>query len=228
MQMISEQAGLETVAFLIALMLAITFHEAAHGFIARMFGDYTATRQGRVTLNPLKHIDLFGTIILPGFMLLTSAPFLFGYAKPVPVNFDHLNPKRLGTILVAAAGPGMNFLLAWISALLLHINMGVDSLGNEILLNSVRFNIVLAIFNMLPIPPLDGGRVAVGLLPKPLGNLLAGLEPYGFLILLGLLILPSLVLQPMGINFHPIREIMLPAVSTLTHIILFLSGHHSW
>ncbi len=221
-----SQTGLETIAFLIALMVAITFHEAAHGFIARMFGDYTATRLGRVTLNPLKHVDLFGTIILPGFMLLSGTPFLFGYAKPVPVNFSSLSPKRLGAILVAAAGPGMNFLLAWISALLLHINMGVDSLGNEILVNSIRFNIVLAIFNMLPIPPLDGGRVAIGLLPKPLSNLLARLEPFGFLILLGLLILPGLVLQPMGINFHPIREIMTPAIQVLTHIILVLSGHH--
>lgn len=226
MEMFS-QPGLEMIAFLIALMVAITFHEAAHGFVARLFGDYTATRLGRVTLNPLKHIDLFGTIILPGFMLLSGAPFLFGYAKPVPVNFGSLDPKRLGTILVAAAGPGMNFLLAWISALLLHINMGVDSLGNEILVNSIRFNIVLAIFNMLPIPPLDGGRVAIGLLPKLLSNLLAKLEPFGFLILLGLLILPGLVLQPMGINFHPIREIMAPAIQTLTHIILVLSGHHT-
>lgn len=227
MQLFS-QAGLETIAFLIALMLAITFHEAAHGFVARIFGDYTATRLGRVTLNPLKHIDLFGTIILPGFMLLTGAPFLFGYAKPVPVSFDHLTPRRLGTILVAAAGPGMNFLLAWISALLLHVNIGVDSLGNEILLNSIRFNIVLAIFNMLPIPPLDGGRVAVGILPKPLSSSLAKIEPYGFFILLGLLILPNLILQPMGINFHPIREIMVPAVNALTHIILVLSGHHTF
>lgn len=223
----TSQAGLETIAFLIALMLAITFHEAAHGFIARMFGDYTATRLGRVSLNPLKHIDLFGTIILPGFMLLSGAPFLFGYAKPVPVNFSSLNPKRLGAMLVAAAGPGMNFLLAWISALLLHVNMGVDSLGNEILVNSIRFNIVLAIFNMLPIPPLDGGRVAISLLPRAFSHQFAKLEPFGFLILLGLLILPDLVLQPMGINFHPIREIMTPAIQALTHIILVLSGHHT-
>src|SRR5690606_30235632 len=98
----------------------------------------------------------------------------------------------------------------------------------EILLNCIRFNIVLAIFNMLPIPPLDGGRVAVGLLPKPLGNLLARIEPYGIFVLLGLLILPSLVLQPMGINFQPIREIMVPAIKSLTSIILFLSGHRGF
>jgi len=222
----SSQTGLETIAFLIALILAITFHEAAHGFIARLFGDHTATRLGRVTLNPLKHIDPFGTIILPGFMLLSGTPFLFGYAKPVPVNFDYLNPKRLGMILVAAAGPGMNLLLAWISGLLLHVNFGVDTLGNEILVNSIRFNVVLAIFNMLPLPPLDGGRVAVGLLPGPLSRSLASIEPYGFLILLGLIILPGLVIEPLlGIHFDPLREILIPSINYLTHVVLFSSGH---
>jgi len=220
-----SQTGLETIAFLIALVLAITFHEAAHGFVARLFGDNTATRLGRVTFNPLKHIDPFGTIILPGFMLLSGTPFLFGYAKPVPVNFDHLRPKRLGMILVAAAGPGTNLALAWVAALLLHINRGADTLGNEILINSIRFNIVLAVFNMLPLPPLDGGRVAVGILPRSLSTPLANLEPYGFLILLGLLVLPSILLQPMGINFHPLQAILVPAIQTLTHIVLFLSGH---
>ncbi|MDF3033874.1 MAG: peptidase [Alphaproteobacteria bacterium] len=224
----SSQTGLETIAFLIALMLAITFHEAAHGFVARLFGDQTATRLGRVTLNPFKHIDPFGTLLLPGFMLLSGTPFLFGYAKPVPVNFHSLTPKRLGMISVAAAGPGMNFLLAWLSALLLHINIGAVTLGNEILINSIRFNIVLAIFNMLPLPPLDGGRVMVGLLPKPLSQVFARIEPYGFLILLGLLILPDLVLQPLtGIRFNPLREIMVPAITALTHVVLALSGHSS-
>lgn len=221
----SSQMGLETVAFLIALVLAITFHEAAHGFVARLFGDSTAARLGRVTLNPIKHIDLFGTLILPGFMLLSGAPFLFGYAKPVPVNFSYLAPKRLGMILVAAAGPGMNLLLAWVSALLLHINMGADTLGNEILVNSIRFNIVLALFNMLPLPPLDGGRVMAGILPNPLSQKFAKVEPYGFLILLGLIILPHLVLAPLGISFNPLREILIPGISFFTKIILLLSGH---
>lgn len=220
-----SQPSLEIIAFLIALIIAITLHEAAHAFIARLFGDPTASRLGRVTLNPIKHIDPLGTIILPGFMLLSGTPFLFGYAKPVPVNFEYLQPKRLGMILVAAAGPGMNLLLAWVSALLLHVNYGEDTLGNTILQKSIQINIVLAIFNMFPIPPLDGGRVAVGLLPRPLSRMLASVEPYGLLILLGLIVLPSLVIRPlMGTDFNPLHEVLIPAVNSLEHMILFLSG----
>lgn len=223
--MMSSQSGLEIVSFLIVMLLAITFHEAAHGFVARLFGDQTAYRLGRVTLNPFKHIDPLGTIILPGFMLLSGAPFLFGYAKPVPVNFGYLNPRRLGTILVAAAGPGMNLLLAIISALLLRVNYGVDSFGNQILAKSIDFNVILAIFNMLPLPPLDGGRVAVGLLPRPLSHLLAKVEPYGFLILLGLIILPGLVLKPVfGIDYNPLGQILLPTYAYLKQMVLTISG----
>lgn len=209
----------------VALVIAITMHEAAHGFVARLFGDHTAERMGRVTFNPIAHIDLFGTILLPGLMLLSGAPFVFGYAKPVPVTFEYLKPPRLGMILVAAAGPGINLFLAWVSALLLHINGGADSLGNEILVWSIRINVLLAIFNMLPLPPLDGGRVLVGLLPRPLSVRVARIEPYGFLILLGLIILPGLVLQPMGVDFNPLRMVLLPVVEGMTTIILMLSGH---
>jgi len=175
-------------------------------------------------LNPFKHIDPLGTIILPGFMLISGTPFMFGYAKPVPVMFEYLHPQRLGMILVAAAGPGANLFLAWVAAMLLHINPGVASLGNKILRKSIGFNIVLAIFNMLPIPPLDGGRVAVGLLPRFLSAPLARIEPFGFLIVLALIILPSLVLQPMGIYFSPLNSIMVPAVQFLTNLVLTLSG----
>lgn len=223
----SIQTVFETLSFLIALMVAITFHEAAHGFVARLFGDMTATRLGRVTFNPLKHIDPLGTIILPGMLLLSGAPFLFGYAKPVPVNFDLLHPKRLGMVLVAIAGPGINLFLAWVAGILFHINAGADTFGNEILVNSIRFNIVLAIFNMLPLPPLDGGRVAVGMLPHYFSEKLARIEPYGFLILLALLTLPGLLFAPLGIDLHPLRDILVPAIKFFTHVILFLSGHGS-
>ena len=216
---------IEKFALLVALVIAITFHEAAHGFIARLFGDTTATRAGRVTLNPIRHIDPFGTIILPGFMLVSGVPFLFGYAKPVPVNFEALSPRRAGMVLVAAAGPFTNLVLAWVCALLLHINQNADTFGNEILVNSIRFNLVLAIFNMLPLPPLDGGRVAMGLLPPPLSRLLGSLEPYGFIILLGLIALPSVILQPLGIDFNPLYEIMAPALRIMMPVIQYLSGH---
>jgi len=153
--------------WIIPAVLAITLHEAAHGYVARIFGDTTAWALGRVTLNPFKHIDPFGTIILPGLLLLARSPFLFGYAKPVPVNFSRLrNPKR-DMIWVAAAGPATNILLAIASALLFHLapyvpEPGLDWIARN-LMNSVVINVVLAVFNMIPIPPLDGGRVAVGL-----------------------------------------------------------------
>jgi Zn-dependent protease len=170
------------------VIIAITFHEAAHGYVAWRLGDDTAKQEGRVTFLPWKHIDLVGTIILPAVLLLTRAPFLFGWAKPVPVDFENLqNPKR-DIVWVAAAGPGINLVLAIVSAALLHI---VPLLPTDIeawvarnLINSVVINLVLAVFNMLPLPPLDGGRVAVGLLPLALARPLARLERIGLLIVI--------------------------------------------
>jgi Zn-dependent protease len=192
----------------IPVIIAITLHEAAHGYVARHFGDDTAERAGRISLNPLRHVDLFGTILLPGLLLLSHAGFLFGYAKPVPVNFAALRHPKRDMIWVAAAGPGMNILLAIISALLLFAAIHIGGANDRFLLaalwTSVEINLVLAIFNLLPVPPLDGGRVAVGLLPQPLSIALAQLGRFGMLLLVAIFILLPLV----GINlFHYLVQI---------------------
>ncbi len=191
--------------WIIPVLLAITFHEAAHAFAARACGDHTASFQGRVTLNPLKHIDPFGTVLLPAMLLCMRSPFLFGYAKPVPVNFRAMRNLPRDMVWVAAAGPGENIALATVAALLYHIVPGVP--GNIYLVpymqadlpqwlalnlwNAIQLNVVLAVFNMIPLPPLDGGRVAMGLLPREMARPLAELEPHGMLILIGLIfILP--------------------------------------
>jgi len=183
----------------IPILAAIVFHEVAHGWVAFRLGDPTAARMGRLTLNPISHIDLFGTVIFPLILVIARAPFLFGYAKPVPVNFQNLrNPKR-DMIWVALAGPATNIILAFVSFLLLKILISLDlpadgSLASTIVIPliymlhaSASINIVLAVFNTFPIPPLDGGRVLVGLLPEPYSTTVARVEPYGFLIILVLL-----------------------------------------
>ena len=174
--------------WVLPVVLAVTFHEAAHGLVAYRFGDDTAWRAGRVTFNPLKHIDRFGTIILPAILILMRSPFLFGYAKPVPVNFRRLDSPRRDMVWVALAGPATNVLLAIASSLLFH---GVDLVPPDParwlaanLIHSIQINAVLCVFNMLPLPPLDGGRVAVGLLPDRLAFPLARLEPFGMLIVM--------------------------------------------
>ncbi|MDQ7059500.1 MAG: site-2 protease family protein [Ghiorsea sp.] len=178
------------------VLLAIVLHEYAHGWVADKLGDDTARWMGRLTLNPISHIDPFGTILIPLALLVMGAPFLFGYAKPVPINFNKLrNPKR-DMIWVALAGPFTNLALALISTFILwiafHMPEGLRWFAEPLAMMcqaSILINVVLFIFNLIPLPPLDGGRVAVGLLPGPWAYQLSRLEPYGFFIIIGLLVL---------------------------------------
>ena len=185
------------------VLAAIVFHEVAHGWVANRLGDPTAKRLGRLTLNPIPHIDLFGTVILPLLLILVRAPFLFGYAKPVPVNYHNLrNPKR-DMIWVALAGPATNIVLAFGSLAVLKLLIAFDVDPGSFLAvivtplalmakGSIIINLVLAVFNAFPVPPLDGGRVLVGLLPEPHASTVARVEPYGFLIIMVLLMTDAL------------------------------------
>ncbi len=211
----------------VPVIIAITFHEAAHGYVAWKLGDDTAHRLGRVTFNPLKHIDMFGTILLPIVMWVTTN-FIFGYAKPVPVDFARLNRPRRDMVLVAVAGPGINLALALVSAILLHFAALIGGSGGAVLVfalkASVYFNVLLAVFNMLPLPPLDGGRVAVGLLPDFLARPLARLERWGFFILIFVLLIVPAIADQLGSSFSPFQSVILPVVRFFVELISTIAG----
>jgi Zn-dependent protease len=229
----NQQLTMKTIfmisTWVVPVLLAITLHEAAHGFVAHRCGDDTAWRLGRVSFNPLKHIDLFGTILLPGMLLFLHAPFLFGYAKPVPVKFGALRNPRRDMVWVAAAGPATNLLLATAAACLVHLvgllPTGVDQWALLNLKNAIVINVVLAVFNMIPLPPLDGGRVAVGLLPNVLAVPLARLARYGMLIIIGaLFILPMLGAQ-LGRDLNVASWVIGGPINAVIRAILQLTGN---
>jgi Zn-dependent protease len=215
--------------WVLPLVIAITFHEAAHGFVAHYFGDNTAWQLGRVSFNPLKHIDPFGTLLLPAILLLSHSPFLFGYAKPVPVNFRALRHPRLDMVWVALAGPATNIALALVAATAFHllgfVPENTAQWFADNLKNALVINVVLAVFNMLPIPPLDGGRVAVGLLPNALAIPLSRLEPYGMLILIGILILLPMAGTQFGLNLDVISAILRTVTGYVIGLLLLITGN---
>lgn len=215
--------------WILPALLAITLHEAAHGFVAWRLGDDTAQRAGRLSLNPLRHVDPVGTVVVPGLLLLVKAPFLFGWAKPVPVDFHNLASPRRDMAIVAAAGPGINLIQAYVALLLFHLlplfGAPVDNWIAGNLENALQINLILCVFNMIPLPPLDGGRVAVGLLPLPLARPLARLERYGMVMLLILLLAVPLAASQFGIDWNPLFALLTPIVNWLAGILLALSGH---
>lgn len=209
--------------YALPVLFSITIHEAAHGYAARHFGDHTASMLGRITLNPLKHIDPVGTILVPALLYFsTSGAFLFGYAKPVPVNFNNLrNPKR-DMIWVALAGPASNLVqaLLWLALFIVLIGVGVEErFFLQMAKGGVLVNLVMWAFNLFPLPPLDGGRILVGLLPWKQAHMVSRIEPWGFFIVMGLVIagvVGTLWLRPlMGLGYSAINLLLTPLTALL-------------
>ena len=215
--------------WILPVLFAITLHEAAHGWVAWRLGDDTARVLGRVSFNPLRHIDPFGTVLMPAVLLFASGGrMMFGFAKPVPVDYSRLHKPRRDMVLVAAAGPGSNILLAVISALLTHGSVLFDAdvqrwiMHN--LVNSVWINLLLAVFNMLPLPPLDGGRVAVGLLPPELARHLARVERTGMIIILAALFILPWIGGQMGLDLNIFRWLIGEPTAYLMDLVFSLTG----
>jgi Zn-dependent protease len=225
----------QVVLAVIPAILAITLHEAAHGYAALALGDDTAQLAGRLSLNPLRHVDRTGTILLPGFLLIAQlltigrVEFMFGWAKPVPIGAWKFRNPRGGMAIVAAAGPAANFVLAWLGGLALYLvpveAVGTEAIIQQLFVNFILFNLVLGLFNLLPIPPLDGGRIVVGILPAGLAMRWARMERAGILIvLLGVFLLPTLARQ-FGYNIDPVRQALGAVLPWALRVVLFLSGH---
>ena len=217
----------EASTWVLPVLFAITLHEASHGYVAWRLGDDTAYRLGRVTFNPLRHVDPFGTVILPALLFMAGG-ILFGWAKPVPVNFARLNQPRRDMVLVAAAGPASNLVLAAVSALGFHLlpfaSVALGQWLGAALAKSILINLVLAVLNMLPLPPLDGGRVAVGLLPRSLALPLARLERWGLFILIAAIFLLPLLGRQIGLDLDLFYWLIWAPVTWLWPIFSTLSG----
>lgn len=208
--------------YALPVLFAITVHEAAHGYAARHFGDNTAAMMGRITLNPVKHIDPIGTILMPLLLYFaTSGAFLFGYARPVPVRFDRLRHPKRDMVWVALAGPGANLLQALLWAVLMYVLLGLDVNERfflEMCKAGVLVNVVMFAFNLFPLPPLDGGRILIGLLPWRYAALLARVEPWGFFVVMALVILgvvSALWMQPIMALTYGLLDILLTPLSFL-------------
>ena len=219
----------------IPAIVAITLHEAAHGYAALALGDDTARQQGRLSLNPLRHVDDVGTLIVPGVLVLAQVlkigrvEFLFGWAKPVPVSAWRFRDPRRGMMLVAAAGPLMNFFLAWLGALALHLEPSLPDAPGKIVLQFLQLfilsNLVLGLFNLLPIPPLDGGRIVVGLLPERAAMAWARLERAGIVIVILVVFLLPRLLAEFGTQWDPVGHALNRVIPWAFDLILRLAGH---